>query len=194
MSAAHASVLAGLIGAGIQASRTPAMHEHEGDAQGLRLLYQKIDLERLGLGPEALPELLQAAERMGFSGLNITHPCKQAVLPLLVVMLLRSVGFLMTLRKIKQLVVVEIVYTILQIKPVALFLLITRQVITFILNLLPLKTPKKMLLNQLVVMRLLMRQLLLTILPILQALCVLHSRMKKHQSIDICELGTVRTK
>jgi shikimate dehydrogenase len=81
MSAAHASVLAGLIGAGIQASRTPAMHEHEGDAQGLRLLYQKIDLERLGLGPEALPELLQAAERMGFSGLNITHPCKQAVIP-----------------------------------------------------------------------------------------------------------------
>ncbi|MET7244495.1 shikimate dehydrogenase [Methylobacterium sp. EM32] len=74
------SILAGLIGNGIQASRTPAMHEREGDAQGLRLLYQKIDLERLGLGAEALPELLQAAERMGFSGLNITHPCKQAVL------------------------------------------------------------------------------------------------------------------
>jgi shikimate dehydrogenase len=75
-----ASILAGLIGNGIQASRTPAMHEREGDAQGLRLLYQKIDLERLGLGADALPELLQAAERMGFSGLNITHPCKQAVL------------------------------------------------------------------------------------------------------------------
>ena len=27
--------------------------------------------------------LLLAAERMGFDGLNITHPCKQAVLPLL---------------------------------------------------------------------------------------------------------------
>ncbi|AWB21000.1 shikimate dehydrogenase [Methylobacterium currus] len=80
MGAAPTSILAGLIGNGIQASRTPAMHEHEGDAQGLRLLYQKIDLERLGLSADALPELLTAAERMGFSGLNITHPCKQAVL------------------------------------------------------------------------------------------------------------------
>ncbi|MBN8941194.1 MAG: shikimate dehydrogenase [Rhizobiales bacterium] len=71
----------GLIGAGIQASRTPAMHEREADAQGLRLVYQTIDLERLALGPEALADLLVAAERMGFAGLNITHPCKQAVIP-----------------------------------------------------------------------------------------------------------------
>ena len=77
------AILAGLIGAGIQASRTPAMHEQEGKEQGLLLLYQAIDLERLGLGPEALPELLTAAQRMGFAGLNITHPCKQAVIPLL---------------------------------------------------------------------------------------------------------------
>jgi shikimate dehydrogenase len=35
------------------------------------------------LGVEALPDLLLAAERMGFAGLNITHPCKQAVIPLL---------------------------------------------------------------------------------------------------------------
>ncbi|KTS16234.1 shikimate dehydrogenase [Methylobacterium indicum] len=80
MGASPRSVLAGLIGNGIQASRTPPMHEHEGDAQGLRLLYQTIDLEKLGLGADALPDLLTAAERMGFSGLNITHPCKQAVL------------------------------------------------------------------------------------------------------------------
>ncbi|WP_082684711.1 shikimate dehydrogenase [Aureimonas ureilytica] len=75
------SVLAGLIGAGIQRSLTPAMHEREGDAQGLRVLYQKIDLTPLGLGVEALPELLTAAERMGFAGLNITYPAKQAVIP-----------------------------------------------------------------------------------------------------------------
>lgn len=74
------SFLLGLIGAGIQASRTPGMHELEGDALGLRVLYRLIDLERLGLGPEALPELLRAAELMGFAGLNVTHPCKQAVL------------------------------------------------------------------------------------------------------------------
>ena len=77
------TLLLGLIGAGIQASLTPALHEQEGAAQGLRTIYKLIDLERLGLGADALPELLVAAERMGFSGLNITHPCKQAVLPLL---------------------------------------------------------------------------------------------------------------
>lgn len=77
------SVLAGLIGRGIGASRTPALHEREGAEQGLRLIYRLIDLDPLGLGPEALPELLTAAERMGFAGLNITYPCKQAVLPLL---------------------------------------------------------------------------------------------------------------
>ena len=77
------AILAGLIGSGIQASRTPAMHEREGAEQGLRLIYRLIDLDVLRLGPEALGELLTAAERMGFSGLNITYPCKQAVVPLL---------------------------------------------------------------------------------------------------------------
>ena len=77
------SFLCGLIGAGIQESRSPALHEHEADAQGLRYLYQKIDLDELGVGVEALPELLTAAERMGFAGLNITYPCKQAIVPLL---------------------------------------------------------------------------------------------------------------
>jgi shikimate dehydrogenase len=77
------SVLVGLIGAGIQASRTPPLHEREGDAQGLRYLYRLIDLESLGLGAQALPDLLVAAERLGFTGLNVTYPCKQAVIPLL---------------------------------------------------------------------------------------------------------------
>jgi shikimate dehydrogenase len=77
------TVLLGLIGAGIQASLTPALHEAEGHAQGLRTIYKLIDLEALGLTADALPDLLTAAERMGFSGLNVTHPCKQMVLPLL---------------------------------------------------------------------------------------------------------------
>jgi len=77
------SCLVGLIGSGIQASRTPAMHEREGTAQGIRYIYKLIDLDRLGLDASALPDLLMAAERMGFAGLNITHPCKQAVLSLL---------------------------------------------------------------------------------------------------------------
>jgi len=59
------------------------MHEHEADALGLRYVYRVIDLVELGLGAEALPDLLVAAERMGFAGLNITHPCKQSVVALL---------------------------------------------------------------------------------------------------------------
>lgn len=77
------SVVVGLIGSGIQASRTPPMHEREADEQGIRCVYKLIDLEALGLTAEALPELLRSARQMGFAGLNITHPCKQAVVPLL---------------------------------------------------------------------------------------------------------------
>ncbi|WP_422776408.1 shikimate dehydrogenase [Pseudomonas mediterranea] len=79
----NTTVLAGLIGAGIQASRTPALHEQEGDAQGMRYLYRLIDLDVLKLDSSALPDLLTAAERMNFTGLNITFPCKQAIIPLL---------------------------------------------------------------------------------------------------------------
>jgi shikimate dehydrogenase len=76
-------ILLGLIGSGIQRSLTPAMQEGEGAAQGLRVHYQLIDLDRTGEGPEALPGLIRAARTMGFAGLNITYPCKQAVIPLL---------------------------------------------------------------------------------------------------------------
>jgi shikimate dehydrogenase len=77
------SFLVGLIGSGIAASRTPPMHEAADDAAGIRYIYKKIDLTELKLGVEALPELLTAAKRMGFNGLNVTHPCKQAIMPLL---------------------------------------------------------------------------------------------------------------
>ncbi|MHC8405705.1 shikimate dehydrogenase [Pseudomonas sp. TMB3-21] len=79
----NTTILAGLIGAGIQASRTPALHEREGDAQGLRYLYRLIDLDQLKLDSAALPDLLLAAERMSFTGLNVTFPCKQTIIPLL---------------------------------------------------------------------------------------------------------------
>lgn len=77
------TVLAGLVGRGILASRTPALHEREGDAQALRYLYRLIDADQLGLDDSALPGLLDAAQRTGFTGLNITYPFKQAILPLL---------------------------------------------------------------------------------------------------------------
>jgi shikimate dehydrogenase len=81
--AAPRPLLLGLIGTGLQLSRTPAMHMREAAAQGIACVYRPIDLTVLGLDAAALPELLTAAERMGFDGLNITHPCKQAVIPLL---------------------------------------------------------------------------------------------------------------
>lgn len=76
-------LLLGLIGAGIQQSLTPAMQEEEARAQGLRLHYQLIDLDVTGSDASALPQLLSSAKTMGFAGLNITFPCKQAVIPLL---------------------------------------------------------------------------------------------------------------
>ncbi|SOC48225.1 shikimate dehydrogenase [Rhizobium subbaraonis] len=72
---------AGLIGKGIQASLTPAMHMAEGRAQGLDYRYVLFDLDRVE--GDQIAALLVDAERRGFGGLNITHPCKQQVLELL---------------------------------------------------------------------------------------------------------------
>jgi len=76
-------LLLGLVGAGIQRSLSPALHEEEGRHHELRVHYQLIDLEAAGVGVEALPDLIRAVRVMAFAGLNITYPCKQAVIPLL---------------------------------------------------------------------------------------------------------------
>lgn len=76
-----ASVLIGLIGAGISGSRTPAMHEAAARAMGLPLVYRRIDLNTHT--PMPLQDLLAQLEWMGFDGLNITYPCKQEILPFL---------------------------------------------------------------------------------------------------------------
>jgi len=78
-----AKLLIGLIGSGIGRSLTPAMHEEEARQHGLILFDQLIDLEREQLGAEGLPALLRALRTIGFAGFNVTHPCKQAILPLL---------------------------------------------------------------------------------------------------------------
>jgi shikimate dehydrogenase len=75
--------LVGLVGAGIQGSLSPALHEREADRLGLRYVYQLVDLDHLASGPAALESVLDAARRLGFRGLNVTHPCKRAVLPFL---------------------------------------------------------------------------------------------------------------
>ena len=73
----------GLIGAGIQLSKSPALHMREAALHGLDYSYELFDLAQRGLTPAALPSLLAEAESRGFSGVNVTHPCKQLVLPLL---------------------------------------------------------------------------------------------------------------
>ncbi len=80
---AKSKFLCGLIGEGIQGSRSPALHEREALHQGFALHYELIDLASGGHRIADLPRLVDSAEAMGFDGLNITYPCKQAVLPLL---------------------------------------------------------------------------------------------------------------
>lgn len=77
------SYLLGLVGQGVGGSLTPAMQEQEGRANALQLTYRLLDTDRLGLGIADLPDLLRWAELLGYDGLNVTHPFKQAVLPLL---------------------------------------------------------------------------------------------------------------
>lgn len=74
-------MLVGLIGANIQKSLSPALHEDALAAAGIRGHYHLMDLDRLpGRG---LADLLSAARTAGFAGVNITYPCKQSVMPLL---------------------------------------------------------------------------------------------------------------
>lgn len=78
-----ARLLTGLVGEDIGASRSPWLHEREAEALGVRLIYMLYDLASADEGPESLAQILQAAKRMRFSGLNITHPYKQRVMNLL---------------------------------------------------------------------------------------------------------------
>jgi shikimate dehydrogenase len=79
----EARYLVGLIGAQIGTSLSPHLHEREAAELGFRYFYQVIDIERLGVAAEEVGSLLTAAQRLGFRGLNITHPCKQVVVPCL---------------------------------------------------------------------------------------------------------------
>lgn len=73
----------GLVGRGIAASLSPLMHEQEGARQGLDYCYHLIDFDRLELDDASLPDILAEARDLGFAGLNVTYPFKQAILPLL---------------------------------------------------------------------------------------------------------------
>jgi quinate/shikimate dehydrogenase (NAD+) len=75
--------LLGLIGRGIQESKSPAIHETEAAEQGFRCSYELMDLDAHADAQNVLPGLLRSAEQRGFAGLNITYPCKQAIIPML---------------------------------------------------------------------------------------------------------------
>lgn len=73
-------VRTGLIGCDIGKSRSPEIHEREAAAQGFPMRYELFDLRDR---PGDLASAIAEAEARGFAGLNITHPFKQAVIPLL---------------------------------------------------------------------------------------------------------------
>ena len=73
--------LTGLIGAPIAHSASPAMHEQAAHDLGLRCHYQLIEVA--GADSEELRGLLNGARRLGFAGVNVTFPYKEAVVGLL---------------------------------------------------------------------------------------------------------------
>jgi shikimate dehydrogenase len=73
--------LAGLIGANIQKSLSPALFEDACAAVGIRGHYHLMDLQRLP--GRKLEDFVSGARTAGFIGVNVTYPCKEAVLPLL---------------------------------------------------------------------------------------------------------------
>jgi shikimate dehydrogenase len=73
--------LTGLIGAPIAHSAAPAMHEQAAHDLGLRCHYQLIEVA--GATHEELRALLEGVRRLGFAGVNVTFPYKEAVVALL---------------------------------------------------------------------------------------------------------------
>jgi len=79
--AASKKLLTGLIGAPIAHSASPAMHERAAEALGLRGHYQLIEVA--GADAAGLSLMLEGVRRLGFAGVNVTFPYKEAVVPLL---------------------------------------------------------------------------------------------------------------
>jgi shikimate dehydrogenase len=73
--------LVGLIGANIARSLSPALHDDAFASAGIVGHYHLMDVSTLP--GRSLADLLSAARTAGFDGLNVTHPFKEAVLPLL---------------------------------------------------------------------------------------------------------------
>jgi shikimate dehydrogenase len=74
-------ILTGLLGAPIAHSASPAMHERAADALGVRCHYHLIEIA--GAGRDDLRAILDGIRRLGFAGINVTFPYKEAVVDLL---------------------------------------------------------------------------------------------------------------
>jgi shikimate dehydrogenase len=74
-------MLVGLIGSNIGGSLSPALHEDAFAAAGMVGHYHLMDVAVLR--DRTLGQLLAAARTAGFAGVNVTHPFKEAVIPLL---------------------------------------------------------------------------------------------------------------
>jgi len=77
------TVLTGLVGDHIGESGAPRMHQQEAADQGFALEYHLYDLAGRKQNSQSLARVLEEAHQAGYAGLNITHPYKQAVMPLL---------------------------------------------------------------------------------------------------------------
>ncbi|AZV78937.1 shikimate dehydrogenase [Parasedimentitalea marina] len=76
-------MIAALIGKGIAASLTPAMHEAAGAALGIDYAYGRYDLATADYANWSLDQAVDAAQVAGCRGVNVTYPFKQDVMALL---------------------------------------------------------------------------------------------------------------
>ena len=74
------SFVVGLLGDNIGGSLAKPLQEGEGEAQGLSLAYRLVDATQTGLRLSDTGEVLRWAVRLGFDGLAVTHPFKNAVM------------------------------------------------------------------------------------------------------------------
>ncbi len=73
----HKIPLAGVIGSPIAHSKSPMLHRHWLKTNGIEGYYIPMDISR-----DSLPEVIRTLPQMGFVGVNITIPHKEAVLEL----------------------------------------------------------------------------------------------------------------
>jgi shikimate dehydrogenase len=76
------SFVIGLLGEHIGSSLAAPLQEVEAAAAGHALAYRLVDAAELGLGAADAADVLRWAVRLGFDGLNVTHPFKNVVLDL----------------------------------------------------------------------------------------------------------------